>query len=395
MPRPAEAWGRSANDGQWVDPEAADRTDRQVSQLISVGGVALILGHASIIAGAGEFAPWWNAVAMLLAAQILVFAACGSVLPLRWLRLGWLAAPPLNAVLLVVAYAAYTGPLPATSPPWAWAFEGAIVSYLVLTIRPLWATVATVVSALLPALSATVFLGEVPPYVLTNTPLHVANLIYIALFTGIRSRLNQLHAAKARALAAEAQRVRAEVSARDHEYLARLVHDGVLSVLTAATCFRGTPPPVLRADAAEALALFDRPVFGPESTPLDVRLAADRIAASLRELEHSVSVECSTSAGEIPGNVVDTISAAAAEAVRNSQRHAQTAERAVSVSVSAQGVEVLVADRGPGFDITRVGPDHLGIRQSILGRMRALPGGGAIVDSALGKGTEVRLIWRT
>ncbi|MCW5951853.1 MAG: hypothetical protein KIT69_06315, partial [Propionibacteriaceae bacterium] len=337
MPRRTDAWGRSAAESQWIDADAADLTDRQVSQLISLGGVALILGQgASMIAAVGEFARWWNAVAMLPMAQILVFAACGWVLPMRWLRLGWITAPPLNAVLLFAAYAAYTGPLPASELPWAWAFEAAIVSYLVLTVRPRWATVGTIASALLPALSAAVFLGEVPQDVLTMTPIHLANLIYIALFGGIRSRLNQLRNAEARALAAEAQRVRAEVSARDQERLARLVHDEVLSVLTAATRFRGAPPPVLRADASEALALFDRPAFGSDSTPLDTRLAADRIAASLRRLEPSVRVECSGPGGEIPGDVVETISAAAAEALRNCLRHAATARRTVSVSVSAE-----------------------------------------------------------
>lgn len=396
MPLPAEAWGRSANDSQWIDAEAADRTDRQVSQLISLGGVALILGQGtSMIAGVGEFAPWWNAVGTLLLAQIVVFAAGGSVLPMRWLRLGWIIAPPLNAVLLFTAYAAYTGPLPAGDLPWPWAFEAAIVSYLVLTLRPRWATAGTIVSALLPALSATAFLGELPDAVLTMTPIHLANLIYIALFSGIRSRLNQLRNAEARALAAEAQRIRAEVYARDQEHLAQLVHDEVLSVLTAAVHFRGPPPAVLRADASEALALFERPAVRPDCPPLDTRLAADRIAAPLRGLDPRVSIECATPGGEIPGDVVETIAAAAAEALRNSLRHAAAADRTVTVSVSTGSVEVVVADQGPGFDLARVDPRHLGIRQSILGRMRALPGGSATVDSAPGSGTRVGLRWQT
>lgn len=395
-PPPAKAWGRSAREGHWIDAEAADRTDRQVSQLISLGGVALILGQGtSMIAAVGEFAPWWNAVAALPMAQILIFAAFGSVLPVRWLRLGWIAAPPLNAVVLFAAYAAYTGQPPASVLPWPWAFEAAIVSYLVLTVRPYWAVAGTIASALLPALSAVVFLGEMPHDVLTMTPIHLANLIYIALFGGIRSRLNQLRDAEARALAAEAQRVRAEVSARDQEQLARLVHDEVLSVLTAAAHFRGTPPPVLRADASEALALFDRPAFGRGATPCDTRQAADQLAAALRRLEPSVKVECAAPAGDIPGDVIETITAAAVEALRNSLRHAPSAERTVSASVSAHGIEVLVDDQGPGFDIAQLGSSHLGVRQSILARMRALPGGGVVVDSAPGNGTRVRLTWRT
>lgn len=395
MPPPAEAWGRSSGDGQWIDADAADRTDRQVSQLISLGGIALILGQGpSVIAQVGAFAPWWNAVSMVLVVQILVFAAFSSVLPIRWLRLGWITAPPVNAVLLFTAYAAYTGPIPASDSPWPWAFEAAIVSYLVLTIRPRWATAGTITSALLPALSATAFLGAIPHTVLTMTPIHLANLIFIALFSGIRSRLNRLRNAEARALAAEAERIRTEVAARDQAHLAQLVHDEVLSVLVAATRFVGTPPPVLRTNASEALALFDRQAFGRGATPLATGPATDRLVAALRRLDPTLKVECRPGCGEVPGEVVDTIAAAAGEALRNSLLHAALAERTASIGVSAERIEVLVSDQGPGFDTAAVDSRQLGIRHSIVERMRALPGGSAMVDSAPGHGTTVRLTWQ-
>ena len=48
---------------------------------------------------------------------------------------------------------------------------------------------------------------------LVDTPIHAANVIYIAIFSGIRGRLNRLREAEAQALAAEAVRARAEASA--------------------------------------------------------------------------------------------------------------------------------------------------------------------------------------
>jgi signal transduction histidine kinase len=57
-------------------------------------------------------------------------------------------------------------------------------------------------------------------------------------------------------------------------------------------------------------------------------------------------------------------------------------------------VEVSVEDRGPGFDVDRVDAQRLGIRGSILERMRTLPGGGAVVDSQPGGGTRVVVTWR-
>ncbi len=74
---------------------------------------------------------------------------------------------------------------------------------------------------------------------LVDTPIHAANVIYIAIFSGIRGRLNRLREAEAHALAAEAARARAEASARGKEQVARLIHDEVLSVLAAAARFRG------------------------------------------------------------------------------------------------------------------------------------------------------------
>ena len=41
---------------------------------------------------------------------------------------------------------------------------------------------------------------------LVDTPIHAANVIYIAIFSGIRGRLNRLREAEARALALPAER---------------------------------------------------------------------------------------------------------------------------------------------------------------------------------------------
>lgn len=186
---------------------------------------------------------------------------------------------------------------------------------------------------------------------LVDTPIHAANVIYIAIFSGIRGRLNRLREAEARALAAEAARARAEASARGKEQVARLIHDEVLSVLAAAAQFRGAPPEALRGGAGTALRLFHRPVVdqNPESLPTD--LAADWLVGVSRRFDADV--------------------------------------------VTSPGlVEVSVEDRGPGFDTDRIDEQRLGIRGSILERMQALPGGAAVVESRPGSGTRVVVTWR-
>jgi signal transduction histidine kinase len=62
----------------------------------------------------------------------------------------------------------------------------------------------------------------------------------------------------------------------------------------------------------------------------------------------------------------------------------------VYAEVAQDAVEVNVRDRGRGFDPTRIEADRHGVRESIVGRVEAV-GGRAVVRSAPGEGTEVRL----
>ncbi len=79
---------------------------------------------------------------------------------------------------------------------------------------------------------------------------------------------------------------------------------------------------------------------------------------------------------------------AAREAMLNAARHGGGAV-SVYLEVTADGAEVFVKDRGPGFDPASIPADRLGVRQSIIGRMRRHGGTAIIVSSP--DGTEVRL----
>jgi signal transduction histidine kinase len=62
----------------------------------------------------------------------------------------------------------------------------------------------------------------------------------------------------------------------------------------------------------------------------------------------------------------------------------------VFAEVLGGDAEVFVRDRGSGFDLAQVPEDRLGVRHSIVDRMRR-HGGSAEIVSAPGQGTEVRL----
>ena len=61
------------------------------------------------------------------------------------------------------------------------------------------------------------------------------------------------------------------------------------------------------------------------------------------------------------------------------------------VDQSTQGVDVYVRDRGPGFSLDDVPGDRLGVRESIIGRLRRVGGTATVKPGAGGIGTEVHL----
>ncbi|MDT7581051.1 MAG: hypothetical protein QOK35_2315, partial [Pseudonocardiales bacterium] len=145
--------------------------------------------------------------------------------------------------------------------------------------------------------------------------------------------------------------------------------------------------------------------------PLDDRGApvATDLSADLRAVADRarVRVEVDCPAGvTAPAAVGAALAGAVAEALENVRRHAGTgtarlvlrsgpgpAPGAVEVgAVEVGAVEVTVADDGPGFDPAAVGPHRFGLAWSVHDRVQAVDGL-AIVETAPGRGTVVRLRW--
>lgn len=77
------------------------------------------------------------------------------------------------------------------------------------------------------------------------------------------------------------------------------------------------------------------------------------------------------------------------EATSNACRHGRVGVD-VFVDVTEDRLEAYVRDRGPGFDLSDIPEDRLGVRESIIGRMQR-SGGTAAVLRAPGGGTEIAL----
>lgn len=175
--------------------------------------------------------------------------------------------------------------------------------------------------------------------------------------------------------------------------LQRLVHDEVLSVLSAAMLSTGRPSAALRDEARRAMTALALPEAAPDDDGVPDADATAAIAAGLRRIDPDARFELQPGSGTLPGHVVRTMASAASEALRNSLRHAgPQATRAVRIATDPAGIEIRIGDDGVGFDPS-AGTHRLGIATSIVGRMDDL-GGTAQLNSAPGRGAEVVLAWQ-
>lgn len=168
--------------------------------------------------------------------------------------------------------------------------------------------------------------------------------------------------------------------------MAAHLHDSVLQTLALIQNRAGASSEAARLARAQEREL--RAWLYDGDAPADSDLATDlRDYAGALELDYPVRIDV-VAAGLSTERASGELAAAAREAMLNAARHAG-GEVSVYIEGAATGVDVFVRDRGAGFDLDEVPGDRLGVRQSIVGRMRRA-GGSATVRSDDG-GTEVHL----
>jgi signal transduction histidine kinase/phage shock protein PspC (stress-responsive transcriptional regulator) len=169
--------------------------------------------------------------------------------------------------------------------------------------------------------------------------------------------------------------------------IAAHLHDSVLQTLALIQRRAGNEHDVVRLARAQERELRGWLFKDPAR---DAGQLSDRIRAAAAEVEDGL------------GNAVDVVTVgdtqmterhealvqASREAMLNAARHGG-GPVSVYLEVSDGGAEVFVKDRGPGFELHNVPHDRLGVRESIIGRMKR-HGGNAEINSGPG-GTEVRL----
>lgn len=168
---------------------------------------------------------------------------------------------------------------------------------------------------------------------------------------------------------------------------ATLVHDEVLATLNLAASNLPIPRELLAAQAQQASSMVKQLVDEQSHEPVVLRIALAEEARRHDAVFHARGESTSV----VAATTQDALIGATRQALRNSLQHAPGSARSVTLTISGSTITVVITDDGPGFDPAGIADDRLGIRQSIVGRMERVPGGGAEIESGHGRGTTVRL----
>ncbi|OKJ17233.1 ATP-binding protein [Kitasatospora sp. CB01950] len=184
----------------------------------------------------------------------------------------------------------------------------------------------------------------------------------------------------------------ARIRAQERAEIAAHIHDSVLHTLTLIQRRAEDPKEVLRLARAQERELrlwLYRPEAAAEAAP-------DTLAEHLREIvaevedRHGVPIEL-VCVGDCPmDEKIASQMQAAREAMVNAAKYGGGGPVQVFAEVEGRTVSVFVRDHGPGFDPDDLPEDRMGVRESIIGRMRR-NGGTARVRPAPDGGTEVEL----
>jgi signal transduction histidine kinase/phage shock protein PspC (stress-responsive transcriptional regulator) len=182
---------------------------------------------------------------------------------------------------------------------------------------------------------------------------------------------------------------RERVRSQERADVAAHLHDSVLQTLALIQKQANDPRTVATLARAQERDLRAW-LYGDAGPSADTLAAALKAAAADVEMTHGLPVEVVTVGDRPTGGELHALTLAAREAMVNAAKHSGADKVDVYAETLADTVEVFVRDRGRGFDPDAVPSDRLGVRGSIVDRMRR-HGGQAEVRSAPGEGTEVRL----
>ena len=185
---------------------------------------------------------------------------------------------------------------------------------------------------------------------------------------------------------------------------ARLLHDTVLATLTLlAHSGVGVAPEALRQQAQDDARLLRQLRLGATPTPqssgsytLAPAVHDSVLGTTLESVKQRfgrMGLEVSwhgTGQVLLPSDVLDAFLLALAECLENVRRHSGVTEAHVTITEDETTVRAMITDAGVGFDLDDVDSARLGLKESVVGRLKEV-GGRARLFSSPGNGTTVVL----
>ncbi|HMR48237.1 MAG TPA: hypothetical protein PKE40_06425 [Arachnia sp.] len=376
--------------------------ERHLGWVVTLGGFSLVpLYLLGIPPGGSQPSGWQQAGSAALAALLVLIAVGRRVFPIWLLTVLYTAFPVIVGLLGLGTFAPTGAPIPDDLRPWPYGVEALAYAYLAVRVSrtsemilyPLLITLSPLASAFLFAVPV----HEMPEHFLADLPTFLVHLGFGVFVFVIRVRMRVFETSRGDLRRAEERRVRAAAEEERRQAFSLLVHDNVLSVLCMAMLRPGLESDELRVEARAALELLERPesqshTVATDEAPSTADLRAEWEAA-WRRIDPQCRIVVHDLGGYVPARVALALEAAAAEALRNSVRHAGAgASREIVVQLAGDRVEVSVADDGAGFEAGMIGSERLGVRAGIVDRIERI-GGTVTVSTEPGPGTFMRITW--
>lgn len=439
------AWGQIPQ-GRLASAWQGTFTRRRIERIagIAAGVGCFVLGIQAFFIALGNNAglrPGWTVplLTIVFGSLLIMCVAC-------FFRATARAATGSFAVIYIVMLAiwplATAGSAPTATPePWPWYLINVATVAAVIAFRFPLQLAWTIATPLLYGIVRIVEGGFRPEFLFAavfEVPYSfILGGLLLTLVTIFRRMASGVDRERARTVAAYAQAAEAQAAQEERVAVSALMHDSVLAALIAAERADGPRARSLAMsmarEALEGLADTGTPSGGIDPQPATMKSLARGIQASLADLglRLQVVVQAADDEPPVPGRVAAAMIRAATQAAANAIQHADgvgleaivrrpedlprasvidadAASSSESESESEAGteadvsgaddlprlaaVEVVVSDKGPGFDVDAVPDDRLGISASILARIAAIDGE-AVIDSGP-HGTTVTLRWR-
>lgn len=399
----------SPDDARPVLPlaEAAAAGSERFSQARMERIIGLVVGFGCSVLGIQAFlnaitstqeTAVWRAVLILAVFVPLGFMVVSAVTGIGTRSSARVFALVFPVVLLVWPLATWGRGPEGLAEPWVWfllnvATVAAVLAFE-LPLQVVWAVTVPVLYGVARVIQ--VGWDELAGTVLDVIFAVILALVIVVLGRVLRALALNMDNARRDAVGSYAQAAAADAAEQERVAVAALMHDSVLAALIAAERARTPRERTLAVSMAREgltrLANVDQDAGEGSDAPVTV--------AEFRRELNSVSEDAGgpdvlAAIGDdewrLPGRVARALALATAQAVANAVEHADGVGLVVELTAAEGSIEIVIQDRGHGFDPDDVPTDRLGIRGSISARVAAVAGHSRIDSGA--DGTRVTLRW--